>query len=113
MVIYFNVKEARDFLESNGVIITARTSRKQFGITNAIYYEPLVDEYVIIGKVKVEIKDESNIGKDNPRHTKILEKYVEISGFNNVDEWIYAIRKLRPNRWLPDYLILLKVTMIE
>ena len=38
---------------------------------------------------------------------------LDVSGFNSVQEWKDEVKKLNKNRWIPEYLIFLRVTMID
>ena len=108
MVIYFNSENARKELLSSGVVITARKTRRGTGNTIAVYTTP--DRFRHdIGWVNVQLLDEC----DRTNIREILGKYVKNSGFDSVGEWINEIRKLNSNRWMPEYMFLFKVEMIE
>ena len=112
MVIWFNSKTAREYLEANGLVYTARKRRKQFGHTIAIYSDDMWGR-LAIGKVNVALAMDSYESDNNHNHRTVLSNYVENSGFESLDKWIEEIQKLNTNRWLPEYLRILKVTMVN
>lgn len=121
-MIWFDVKEAREQLINNGIVISCRKRRKTFGKHKA-YYRNFKGDRITIGEVMITPIDESwlfyehEINDDgidlyNPDHKKKLSQYVHNSGFNNVNEWIEAIRKINSNRKIPEYLMILQVVLL-
>ncbi len=111
-MIWFNSESARKQLIDNGIVVTARKYRNTFGYDKAIYYNYKKDR-IIIGKCDIKFLEYSDINdEDNKDHKRILSKYIELSGFNSVNEWVNEIRKLNNNRRLPEFLVLLKVVLI-
>lgn len=111
-MIWFNSAIAREYLEANGLIYTARKSRQQFGHTLAVYTDGMYGR-VSIGYVNVELADKSVDSDMNHNHRTVLSKYVDNSGFCDLDDWIREIQRLNSNRWLPTHLKILKVTMVD
>lgn len=110
MVIWFNSEIAKMQLQVHGEVITCRKGRKQFGVTSAIYTNEDGNS-VVIDKVKVEYLYES-IDLDR-EHNKAFKEYLDLSGFDSVDKWKNEVKKLNKNRWMPNYLIFLKVTVVD
>lgn len=108
MVIYFNSEKARNQLMKHDVVVTCRKRRKQFGMTTAIYKNE-DNNTVVIGRVHVQKLCES-ISLER-RHNALFRAYLYLSGFKSVEEWKEEVKRLNKNRWMPDYLIFLKVTM--
>jgi len=108
MVIWFNNEKARIWLEANGLVYTFRTSRKQFGRTMAVYNDPLYG-VVSIGYVIVSLADESRLSDDNHNHRNYLHKYVENSGFEDIDDWLEGIKSFTKKGEIPEFGMILKV----
>ena len=75
MVIWFNVKKAREFLLKNGYVYTLRPKKRREGREPLFYggFGKKAMAYVIfIGKIE---------------NDKELEEYVKDSGFETVEEW--------------------------
>jgi hypothetical protein len=90
MVIWFNVKKARDFLLKNGYVYTLRPRKRREGKDVLMYGGFGKKGYVNVKFVK-EILDWDE-----------LNRYVYESGFRNVDEWV---REAKGSRFL--YLVTL------
>ena len=108
MVIWFNSKKAREQLINKGVVITCRKQRKSFGTTQAVFTND-EGKREKIGYVDVKYAFES--WDEQREHKDIFEVFYKQSGFDTVEEWKKEVRRLNNNRWMPDYLIFLKVTM--
>ncbi len=94
----------------NDVVVTCRKSRKTFGNTTAIYKNK-DGNTVVIGKVHVQ---KLFVSISEPRrHIVPFRSYLDDSGFDSIKEWMDEIKKLNKNRWIPEYLIFLRVTMID
>lgn len=106
-MIWFNSKKAREQLIKNGVVVTARTMRKQTGRTTAVYRDKNGDK-VEFALVVVSIVDESCC-VDTLTHRPVLEKYLNISGFKTVNEWEDEICIMNRGNRMPIYLKLVKV----
>jgi len=110
MVIWFNSEKARRQLIELNEVITCRKRRKTFGITSAIYKRNDGD-IETIAKVNVQLLNESiDIHR---QHYRPFSEHVELSGFETVEEWKNEVKKLNKNLWMPEYLIFLKVTVVE
>ncbi len=110
MVIWFNSEKARNQLMLKDVVVTCRKRRKQFGNTTAIYKNK-DGNTVVIGRVHVQKLFDSI---SSPRRHKVpFKSYVDVSGFESIEEWENEVKNLNKNRELPKYLIFLKVTMID
>ena len=110
MVIWFNSEKARRQLIDFDEVITCRKRRRAFGITSAIYKRNDGD-IETIAKVNVQLlKDSMDIHR---QHYRAFSEYVELSGFETVEEWKKEVKKLNKNRWMPEYLLFLKVTVVE
>ena len=110
MVIWFNSEKARRQLIDMDEVITCRKRRKTFGITSAIYKRKDGD-IETIAKVNVQLLiDSIDVHR---QHYRPFSEYVELSGFESVEEWKEEIKKLNKNRWMPEYLIFLKVTVVD
>jgi len=108
MVIWFNVEKARKYLEEHELVYTFRTKRKQFGYTSAVYTNKVLGRTTIFD-VNVLKVDESHTSDSNNNHRSILSKYVEHSGFENIDEWLEEIRKVNFKERIPVYGMIIKV----
>ena len=110
MVRWFNSEKARNQLMLKDVVVTCRKRRKQFGHTTAIYKNK-DGNTVVIGRVNVQ---RLFVSISEPRrHIVPFKSYLYLSGFESVEEWMDEVKKLNKNRWIPEYLIFLKVTMID
>ena len=93
--IFFNVPEARDYLLKHGYAYTLRPKMRRTGKDLAVYGSYYKHE--TIGPVRVdfikEIKEDTELGK-----------YVQESGFLNVQDWLAAAEGSR---------FLFKVTIIS
>lgn len=105
MPIYFNNEKARGYLLNMGYVYTARTKRKEEGVTAALRKEKGVQ--VKFASVHCKMIDESF-----DSHKAILGKYVEYSGFETVEEWLLAIVRLDKRHRLPRYLQIWRVELI-
>lgn len=110
MVIWFNSEKARNQLMKHDEVVTCRKRRKQFGLTTAIY-KNIDGNTVVIGRVHVQKLFESI--SEPRRHMSAFRSYLDVSGFESVEEWQNEVKKLNKNRWIPEYLIFLRVTMID
>jgi len=108
MVIWFNSKKAREQLIKEGVVITCRKQRKSFGTQRAIYTNEK-GITALIGYVDIQYLNES--WDEQREHDKLFTEYIHLSGFKTVEDWKDEVRRLNSNRWMPTYLIFLKVTM--
>ena len=108
MVIWFNSKKAREQLINKGVVITCRKRRKSFGTTKAVFTND-EGKREKIGYVDVQYLIET--WDEQREHTTHFLAYLEHSGFDTVEDWKEEVRRLNNNRWMPDYLIFLKVTL--
>ncbi|MBA7490156.1 hypothetical protein ES702_00691 [subsurface metagenome] len=108
MVIWFNSEKARKHLISKGVVVTCRKQRKHFGTHKAVFTNEK-GERELINHVDIEYLNES--WDEQREHDKVFYEYIHLSGFNTVEEWKDEVRRLNSNRWMPTYLIFLKVTM--
>lgn len=107
-MIWFNSKKAREQLINKGVVVTCRKIRKSFGTHRAVFTnEDGKKEF--IGYVKIEYLGESFDAHRN--HNFYFSENIHLSGFENIKEWKNEVRKLNSNRWMPTYLIFLKVTL--
>jgi len=75
MVIWFNVKKARDFLLKNGYVYTLRPRKRREGIEVLMY-----DGFGKKGVVNVSFVKEIKSDKE-------LYKFVNESGFYSIQEW--------------------------
>lgn len=108
MVIWFNSKKAREQLIRDSIVVTCRKQRKSFGTNRAVYTNEKGIK-TFIGYVDVEYLDES--WDEQREHDKLFSNNIHLSGFDTVEEWKEEVRRLNSNRWMPQYLIFLKVTM--
>lgn len=108
MVIWFNSEKARNQLLNKGVVVTCRKQRKSFGIQRAVFKNEN-GITALIGHVDIEYLNES--WDEQREHNKLFIEHIHLSGFNTVEEWKDEVRRLNSNRWMPTYLIFLKVTM--
>ncbi len=117
-MIWFNSDKSREHLIKCGHVVTARKDRNTFGYDKAVYRNKKGErEYLFM--VNIEFLEDSYEGildgeddERNKLHKRILSKYVQYSGFQNVNEWIKEICKLNKNRYIPAYLKLLWVIKI-
>ena len=110
MVIWFNSEKARSQLINHNEVITCRKRRKTFGITSAIYKNEDGNS-VVIDKVHVMLLDESI--DEQREHIEAFTRHLALSGFETVEEWIKEVKKLNNNRWMPQYLMFIKVTSMS
>lgn len=83
MVIYFNVKEAREHLMGNGFVYTLRPRMRNEGRETAVngsYYR-----HESIFKVVIAFEKEISVPAD-------LLKYVKDSGFKTVNDWLWKAK---------------------
>jgi len=92
-VIFFNVKEARNCLESKGIVYTLRGYKRRTGIDTAVFGNFYKHEK--IGKVKIKFVKKVHRPED-------LVDFVELSGFNSTQEWFNKALKL--HKTLPMFL---------
>ena len=79
--LYFNAKEARDFLIERGFVYTLRRARNRyFEPIVATYYDSNLKQTIEIGRVKM------NKIKDVTKKEDVVE-YLKYSGFNELDTW--------------------------
>ena len=89
--IYFNVEKARNQLLQEGKVYTIRYPRQK-GITMARHGSYF--RFKILGKVKVTQVMILDLEYRNLQESKaVLEKYVDQSGFQSVDEWVANVKK--------------------
>jgi len=109
-MIWFNSKKARERLINKGVVISARKTRKQIGITTAQYNDN--GNCIKFAKVIVSIVNESSC-VETLTHRPILKDYLYLSGFETVKEWEDEICIMNRGNRMPLYIKLLKVEVIE
>lgn len=107
-MIWFNSKKAREQLINKGIVVTCRKQRKSFG-THKAFYTDEERNRKLIGYVDIEYLNES--WDEQREHDKLFTEYIHLSGFESVELWKEEVRRLNNNRWMPQYLIFLKVTM--
>ena len=107
MVIWFNSKKAREQLIRDGIVVTCRKQRKTFGTTLAIFRDDAGYKKKIC-YVDVQYLIES--WDEQREHDKPFSDNIHLSGFDSVEEWKEEVRRLNNNRWMPQFLIFLKVT---
>lgn len=116
MVIWFNSEKAREQLKLNGIVITCRVRRKQFGFTNAVYRDDN-GIMIVIGRVNVqkltETIDKNVIDMEIKSHRQAFRKYLSLSGFESLSEWEEKVLSLNRKGKIPSYLIFLKVTLVD
>lgn len=113
MVIWFNNKDARKMLIEKGSVVTLRKNRKTRGYTNAWYLEEghKMNKH-LIGCVNVIWVDECfDDSVEKNRLKEMLEKYVEHSGFENVDGWLNALISFYNS--IPCWIQVFKVDLIK
>jgi len=108
MVIWFNSKKAREQLIRDGIVVTCRKQRKSFGTTQAIFTNDDGKRETIC---YVDVEYLKGSWDEQREHDKPFSDNIHLSGFSTVEEWKDEVRRLNNNRWMPQYLIFLKVTM--
>ena len=101
--IFFNVKEARNFLLENGFVYTIR-KRRSTGKANAVvgsYYK-----HKTIAEVDViEVTTKPVLAHGEFDST--LSFYVKNSGFKNLSDWLKAVMKFKPKTSLFLYKVIM------
>ncbi len=84
MVIWFNVKEAREFLLKNGYVYTLRPKKRKREGREVLMYGSFGKKGLVSVSFINEITDDDQ-----------LEQFVSCSGFNSVKEWTSAAGQSR------------------
>jgi len=92
-VIFFNVQEARDCLETHRIVFTLRKHRRRTGTDIAVKGSWYHHER--IGRVRIKFVREVWQPED-------LQPYVKLSGFQTAEEWFRVAKKMC--KTLPMYL---------
>ena len=104
-VIRFSVPSAMECLRRNGIVYTLRAKRKHLGKISVLFRDEKVGiaEIREIGKVDLKSK------KVNDEH---LNKFLKLSGFSSVEEWIRTALLLN-TRYAREDMRLYEVRIIE
>jgi len=107
--IYFNVKEAREFLLENGFVYTIRKKRsvgRAIAVVGSYYnHKPIADVDVIEVTTKPVL--------ERGEFDSTLSFYVKTSGFKNLSDWLKAVMKFKPKESLFLYKVIMSWNKID
>jgi len=88
-IIWFNVKEAYEYLMENGEVCTLRDHYKKDG--RAMLKSSLEGKPFYKGMVTIMCIDVIVI--DSPTSRDMLRRFVKLSGFKTIEEWLSKLNK--------------------
>jgi len=114
-VLIFKSEKALNFLMEHGYIYTIRTKKRagEVWITDRRGGKKIADGFIVyVGEVNQLLPDNDWWVTQGACALEKLEKFVQHSGFDSIEEWINAVKELHGGE-LPDRMYLHYVKLIE